>query len=125
MIAVWTSNTARPSARGKMRVSVTNQPFLWTAGFWLVLLRTYLGRRTGPSRREVAGSGVEGVTAVLLYCTKYYVGGVGEGTATATLHDLFYASKDARTFINSSYKPAIFIDSWSLVDASLEILDFL
>ena len=36
VVAVWTSNTARPSARWKRcaYVAVANQPFLWTAFFF-------------------------------------------------------------------------------------------
>ena len=40
-----------------MRVAVINQPFLWTAGFWWMLLirESAWGLRTGLLRLEVAG----------------------------------------------------------------------
>ena len=49
-----------------VRGSFYKPAILWTAGFWSILLRKYSGGRTRPLRAEAAGSGLKGVTAVVV-----------------------------------------------------------
>ena len=94
-----------------------------------MLLRGCLGRRTGPLRLEVAGSGVREVTVVAIVCGGEGMEEVEElqreedrsdsllGATDSSVDQqhrtTFCASKrDAR----SSHKPAIFMDSGFLVD---------
>ena len=57
VVAVWTSNTARPSARWKRcaYVAVANQPFLWTAFFFFFEGR--LRRCLAEEKQRRFGSG--------------------------------------------------------------------